>query len=114
MELTVTDVAQERLATLVDERKTSPAQAIRIFTQSGGCGCSGPSFGMGLDEPSGEDAVITIGTLTFLVDPTSADILEGASIDYVDDVLQSGFAIDAPKAKEMGGGSCGCGAGGGH
>lgn len=111
MELTVTEIAQQRLSSLVDERKTSPAQGIRIFTQSGGCGCSGPSFGMGLDEPSGEDAVLTIGTLTFLVDPTSADILEGASIDYVDDVLQSGFAIDAPKAKEMGGGSCGCGGG---
>ena len=111
MELTVTDIAQQRLATLVGERATSPGQAIRIFTQSGGCGCSGPRFGMGLDEPSGEDAVLTVGTLTFLVDPQSADILEGASIDYVDDVLQSGFAIDAPKAKEMGGGSCGCGGG---
>ena len=109
MNLTVTDLAQQRLETLVGERMTSPDQAIRIFTQAGGCACSGARFGMGLDAASGEDAVVKIGTLTFLVDPASAPILEGASIDYVDDVMQSGFAIDAPNAKALDGGGCACG-----
>ena len=109
MNLTVTDLAQERLATIVGEHTAAPEQAIRIFAQSGGCACSGPQFGMGLDERGGEDTVIRVGALTFLVDADSAPILEGASIDYVDDLMRSGFAIDAPAAKALGGGSCGCG-----
>jgi iron-sulfur cluster assembly accessory protein len=108
MNLTVTDLAQQRLTTLLADRETNPKQAIRIFAQAGGCACSGPQFGMGLDEASGEDQVVQIGTLMFVVDPHSAPVLEGASIDYVDDVMRSGFAIEAPNA-EATGGSCGCG-----
>jgi iron-sulfur cluster assembly accessory protein len=108
MNLTVTDLAQERLSTLLADRETSAEQAIRIFAQGGGCACSGPQFGMGLDKASGEDQVVQVGPLMFIVDPQSAPVLEGASIDYVDDVMSSGFAIEAPNA-EASGGSCGCG-----
>jgi iron-sulfur cluster assembly accessory protein len=115
MNLTVTDVAQQRLSTLIDEHD-SGAQAIRVFAQAGGCGCSGPSFGMGLDDPQATDAVIEFGTLKFIADPTAAQALEGASIDYVEDVMQQGFSIEAPNAAEIlgGGGACGCGGGGAH
>lgn len=111
MNLTVTDVAQTRLTDLVGARAEGGDQAIRIFTAGGGCGCSGPRFGMGLDTASEEDAVIKIGALTFIVDPMSAPSLEDASIDYVEDVMQQGFSINAPNAAS--GGGCGCGAGGG-
>ena len=116
MNLTVTEVAQTRLSDLIGAREAaadaSAPKAIRIFTAAGGCGCSGPRFGMGLDAVSEEDAVVTIGGLTFVVDPASATSLEDASIDYVEDVMQQGFAITAPNAA-AGGGGCGCG-GGGH
>ena len=111
MNLIVTDEAQTRLSTLIGERAASPDQAIRIFTAAGGCGCSGPRFGMGLDEVSEQDAVVKVGVLTFVVDPESADSLEDASIDYIEDVMQQGFSITAPNAVSAGGG-CGCGAGG--
>ncbi len=109
MNLTVTDLAQQRLSALLADREETPDHAIRIFAQSGGCACSGPQFGMGLDSASDQDSVIRVGTLTFIVDSASAPVLEGASIDYVDDVMQSGFAIEAPNAAALGGGSCGCG-----
>jgi len=109
--LTVTDLAQTRLSDLLGERATAPDQAIRIFAASGGCGCSGPRFGMGLDTVADEDAVVKVGALTFIVDAASATSLEDASIDYVEDVMQQGFAINAPNAAASGGG-CGCGAGG--
>jgi len=108
MNLTVTPGAQQRLETLVGERATSPDQAIRLFAQAGGCACSGPRFGMGLDEAGDGDAVVKVGGLTFLIDAASATALEGASIDYVEGVMQTGFSIDAPNA-QSGDGACGCG-----
>ena len=45
MNLTVTDLAQEKLSALMEEND-APAQAIRVFAQGGGCACSGPQFGM--------------------------------------------------------------------
>jgi iron-sulfur cluster assembly protein len=112
MNLTVTDLAQERLSSLIAEHNAD-AQAIRVFAQSGGCGCSGPAFGMGLDDPQATDAVIELGSLKFIADPTTSQALEGASIDYVEDVMQQGFAIDAPNAAAIlgGGGACACGGG---
>ena len=111
MNLTVTDEAQTRLSNLIGERAASPDQAIRIFAAAGGCGCSGPRFGMGIDEVAETDAVVKVGMLTFVVDAESAGSLEDASIDYVDGVMQQGFSITAPNAAT--GGGCGCG-GGGH
>ena len=51
--------------------------------------------------------------LTFVVDPMSAPSLEDASIDYIEDVMQQGFSINAPNAQASGGG-CACGSGGCH
>ena len=110
MNLTVTDNAQQRLSDLIGER-IEGEQGIRIFVQGGGCGCSGPQFGMGIDDATEDDAVVTVGTLKFLVDPSSASSLEDASIDYVEDVMQQGFSIEAPNVQAQGGGACGCGNG---
>lgn len=113
MNLTVTDVAQQRLSSLIGERaEVTEGQAIRVFMAQGGCGCSGPRFGMGLDTADAADNVIEVGALKFLVDQQSAPLLEGASIDYVEDVMQQGFAIEAPNAQAAGGGGGGCACGG--
>lgn len=109
MNLTITDVAQERLNTLVGEQMREQNKAIRVFMQQGGCGCSGPRFGMGLDDASAEDSIVEFGALKFIVDPLSASQLEDASIDYIQDVMQEGFQITAPNAAA--GGGCGCGGG---
>lgn len=111
--LTVTDLAQERLNALVGEQMREQDAGIRVFMQAGGCGCSGPRFGMGLDQPSDNDSIMEFGELKFIVDPLSANSLEDASIDYIDDVMQSGFQINAPNAVATGGG-CGCAGGGAH
>ena len=124
MNLTVTSIAQDRLASLIGEREAD--QGIRVFVQAGGggcasgscgCGAGAPRFGMGLDTATPDDAVITVGTLRFLVDPASALTLNEASIDYVEDVMQQGFSITAPNAMGdaapsaggCGGGGCACG-----
>ncbi|MEX2446520.1 MAG: iron-sulfur cluster assembly accessory protein [Dehalococcoidia bacterium] len=115
MNLIVTDIAQTRLTDLLGDRVATEEQGIRIFAQSGGgCACSGPRFGMGLDALGEQDSVFKVGELTFIVDPDSAPVLEDASIDYVEDVMQQGFSITAPNAAAAGGGACGCGGGHGH
>ncbi|MEX2372613.1 MAG: iron-sulfur cluster assembly accessory protein [Dehalococcoidia bacterium] len=110
MNLTITDLAQERLNSLIGAQMKEQNQAIRVFIAQGGCGCSGPRFGMGLDAASAEDSVLEVGELKFVVDPASVDVLEDASIDYIDDVMEQGFQITAPNAA-TGGGGCGCGGG---
>jgi iron-sulfur cluster assembly accessory protein len=110
--LTVTDLAQQRLADIVGDKLTAE-HAIRVFIAAGGgCGCSGPSFGMGLDTPTEEDTVLEFGALRFAIDPTSAASLNEASIDFIEDTMQEGFQITAPNAQS--GGGCGCGGGGAH
>ena len=70
---------------------------------------------MAFDNEQHGDARVSVGSLEFLVDPTSAEALEGASIDWVENVMNSGFAITAPNApKAAGGGGCGCGANEAH
>jgi iron-sulfur cluster assembly protein/iron-sulfur cluster insertion protein len=45
------------------------------------------------------------GSVTVIVDPASAQLLEGATLDYQDGLEQSGFAITNPNATR----TCGCG-----
>src|SRR5688500_10596821 len=110
MVITVTDKAAERLVSVLSE-KAGENEGLRILAQGGGCACSGGSFAMGIDAARADDSILDIGGIRIIVDPASAEQLEGASIDYVDEVMRQGFTIDAPAAAA--GGTCGCG-GGGH
>jgi iron-sulfur cluster assembly protein len=78
---------------------------LRVFVQSGGC--SGFSYGMGLDEnpPREDDDVTEFEGLPVYVDAYSAQYLEGAEIDYVDALMGGGFTINNPQAVK----TCGCG-----
>lgn len=114
--LDVSEDAAQRLGLIVSQQAKSDDQGLRIFARGGGCGCSGPSFAMGIDRPAEDDAVLDIHGVRFIVDPGAAVSLEGASIGYTeDDLMRKGFTIDAPNAQSSGGGGgCGCAAGGGH
>ena len=117
--LTVSEDAAQRLGMIVSEQAEGEEQGLRIFARSGGCGCSGPTFAMGVDTAGDGDDVLDLHGVRFIVDAQTAVSLEGASIDYTeDDLMRRGFTIDAPNAAESngggGGGGCGCGSGGGH
>ena len=47
----------------------------------------------------------TYGDVKVVVDPSSAQLLTGATLDYKDGLEQSGFAITNPNAQR----TCGCG-----
>ena len=101
--LTITDAATERVRNLLKEKKTEQG-ALRVFVAGGGC--SGYQYGMALAEQAEEDdLVIERNGIRVFVDPESAPLLKGAEIDYVEDVMKSGFTIFNPNAVK----SCACG-----
>ena len=52
-----------------------------------------------------DDLVKSFGRVEVVVDPSSAQLLEGATLDYKDGLQDAGFAIDNPNAQR----TCGCG-----
>lgn len=81
-----------------------PDVALRI-TVSGG-GCSGFQYGFNFDDQTtAEDHVFAESTAKLVIDEASLELLNGAEIDYVEDLVGSSFQIRNPNAAS----SCGCG-----
>jgi len=70
-----------------------------------GGGCSGFQYGMVLDEVTDGDEVFEKDGIKVIVDPMSMRYLEGAEVDYKEDLMGGGFAIKNPNATS----TCGCG-----
>ncbi len=101
--VTVTDKAAEKARNILTERGIENG-ALRVFVVSGGC--SGYQYGMAIARSREEDDItIEASGITLLVDAESAPLLEGAEVDYVDDLMKSGFTIFNPNAVR----SCACG-----
>jgi iron-sulfur cluster assembly accessory protein len=101
--VTVTDKAAEKAKAILTERGIENG-ALRVFVVSGGC--SGYQYGMAIARNREEDDIaIQASGITLLVDAESAPLLEGAEVDYVDDLMKSGFTIFNPNATR----SCACG-----
>ena len=101
--VTITDKAAEKARNILTDRGIENG-ALRVFVVSGGC--SGYQYGMAIAR-SREDDDITIEAsgVTLLVDAESAPLLDGAEVDYVEDLMKSGFTIFNPNATR----SCACG-----
>lgn len=104
MPLTLTPVAAKRLRSLMEEKQIDASHALRVFVAGGGC--SGLQYGMTFDDQVREgDIEFEDNGLRVLVDPVSLRYMQGASIDYIDNLMGGGFKIDNPNAVS----SCGCG-----
>lgn len=94
--------AAKRIAFLTDQE--SPGSKLRIEVQSGGC--SGFSYGFKFDETvNDDDLVIERDGAVVLIDEMSLQFLQGARIDYAEDLMAAAFKIENPNASS----SCGCG-----
>jgi iron-sulfur cluster assembly protein len=101
--ITITDKATERVKHLLEEKGVASG-ALRVFVAGGGC--SGYQYGMAIaQETEEDDLIIEQGGVRLLVDPESAPLLKGAEIDYIEDIMKSGFTIFNPNAVR----SCACG-----
>ena len=101
--LTVSDSAASRVAFLI-EHEGNPALMLRL-TVSGG-GCSGFQYGFAFDATAnGDDHVFERNGVKVVTDDCSLDLLAGATLDYVEDLMGAAFQIRNPNATA----SCGCG-----
>lgn len=104
----LSEIAAEKIKGIISEQTLSEQGGLRIYANSSGCGCSGGSYGMALDEQQrDEDNVFESQGVRLLVDPVSFAQLEGASVDYYKDDQTEGFRIDKPQAQH----NCKCGGG---
>jgi iron-sulfur cluster assembly accessory protein len=95
--ITITENAEKEIQMVLDESKE---KYLRIAIQGGGC--SGFSYVFDF-APKKEDDDFEFGKV--LVDSMSMSYLQGAKVDYVDDLMGSSFNIENPNAQT----TCGCG-----
>jgi iron-sulfur cluster assembly protein len=101
--VTLTSAAADAVNQLMEKRNLE-GYALRVFIQGGGC--SGYQYGMALENNIREnDFVFEDNGTRVVVDEMSIQYLHGSSIDFVDDIMGSGFKVENPNAVA----SCGCG-----
>ncbi len=101
--ITLTDTATKKVKELIDA-EGADGLALRVEVRPGGC--SGFAYEMYFDTDIAEDDLAEVfGDVRVVVDPTSAQLLSGATLDYKDGLNQAGFSINNPNATR----TCGCG-----
>jgi iron-sulfur cluster assembly accessory protein len=101
--IVLTDTATSKVAELL-VAEDQPELSLRVAVRPGGC--SGLSYEMFFDsEKASDDIELNYGEVRVVVDPASAQYLDGASLDYKDALQGGGFTINNPNAQR----TCGCG-----
>jgi iron-sulfur cluster insertion protein len=99
----LTENAARRIATLKAEEKAANA-FLRIAVSGGGC--SGFQYGLSFDDQRNEDDVVfERDGVGVVIDEVSLGLLNGAELDFVEDLMGASFQIRNPNAAS----SCGCG-----
>jgi len=100
----VTAPAVEKLKAILEEEE-SPGAALRVVVVPAG---NSVQYMLTLEpDPKEDDLTMEIGGIRVVIDEDSAPLMEGAQIDYVEDLMRTGFVISNPNIPS--GGGCGCG-----
>lgn len=103
--VSITPEASKNFLELLHDQGLDAETTYLRLAVSGGSGCSGLSYGLSLSDAIDiEDSVIESNGAKILVDAFSAQYLNGAEIQWTDDMM-GGFKIDNPNST----GGCGCG-----
>ena len=100
-QISLSPSAARRVAFIAD-KQGKPA-VLRLAVDGGGC--AGFSYRFSLGEPEEGDAVATTDGVTLVVDPVSLDLVDGAQVDYVEELGGASFKVTNPNAAS----GCGCG-----
>lgn len=101
--IVLSDAASAKVAALL-EQEDNHALALRVAVRPGGC--SGYSYEMFFDSEIADDDILREQDgVKVVVDPASADLLKGSTLDYSDGLQGAGFHITNPNATR----TCGCG-----
>jgi iron-sulfur cluster insertion protein len=100
--ITLTESAVTKLQELFAE-ENNPNLLLRVFVQGGGC--SGFQYGFTFDQQRNEDDFEVPAEVPVVVDSMSMQYLQGATINYQEDLMGASFSINNPQAQS----TCGCG-----
>jgi iron-sulfur cluster insertion protein len=101
--ISITESAARRIIVLRQQEEAEGA-FLRIAVSGGGC--SGFQYGLSFDaQKNADDFVFERGGVEVVVDDVSLDLLNGAEVDFVEDMMGASFQIKNPNAAS----SCGCG-----
>lgn len=101
--ITFTDNAAKKVSELIAEENNANLK-LRVYIAGGGC--SGFKYGFTFDEQIlDDDTKISHSGVTVLIDSTSIGYLDGAKIDFKEDLSGAQFVISNPNASS----TCGCG-----
>ncbi len=104
MELVLTENAISEVKKFIETENPGEQGGLRVRVVPGGC--SGFQYAMNIEEaPAETDEVVVKEGVKVFVDMFSAQYLSGVEIDYVNNVMGSGFTFSNPNAS----GGCGCG-----
>ena len=103
MPITLTERAAQEISRSHSELGANEDEMLRVAITAGGC--SGYSYKLDFSKAEDDDNVFECHGVKFLVDPKSELLLDGTTIDYIDQLDQRGFKIENPNAVR----SCGCG-----
>lgn len=99
----VSENAVAKVRSLIEEEGNDDLK-LRVYVTGGGC--SGFQYGFTFDEAVQEDdAQITCGGVTVVVDAMSYPYLVGSQVDYQEGLQGSRFTVNNPNATT----TCGCG-----
>jgi iron-sulfur cluster assembly protein len=100
----LTERAAAKIRELQADEPEGDATVLRVAVQGGGC--SGFEYALGFDRDAQEgDHELEAYGVRVVVDPFSAPYLQGAQIDFLDGLQESGFKIENPNVTS----ACGCG-----
>lgn len=103
--ITVTESAAQKAITLINSSEAPAESELGLRMQVVGGGCSGFQYNLEFGSGKETDKVFEFHGLKIFIDPRSTLYLAGSVLDYNDGLMDSGFKITNPNAKN----TCGCG-----
>jgi Fe/S biogenesis protein NfuA len=96
--LTITESAKKKIIELM-EAESQSGIGVRVVVTGGGPGSFRYGLGFMAETDKGaDDTVIDAGRFKVYVDAESAPKLEGATVDFIEGIDQSGFKIENPNS----------------
>ena len=83
--------------------KLGKPAVLRLSVDGGGC--AGFSYKFEMGEAEDGDSVSSTDGVRLVVDPTSLDLIDGSTVDFVEDLGGASFKVTNPNAAS----GCGCG-----
>jgi iron-sulfur cluster insertion protein len=101
--VTLSESAAKRIQALM-RQEAEDGLMLRVSVSGGGC--SGFQYGFSFDDTvNADDEVFQHAAAKVVIDEISLELLSGAEIDFVEDLMGAYFQINNPNATS----SCGCG-----